>query len=175
MKNTVFLSLFAIFGISGIQLQAQDSLFLKETLQKWQNAASYTLEVAQGMPFEKFDFKPMDEERSFGQQLVHIGENMTWLAGDYLAKQKFNHPLKGKKELTPVEIIELLNASLAFAQEAIAHTSPDSLSVTKSFFAGPMSRRQIIALMHDHHTHHRGQLLVYLRLNGIKAPKYRGW
>ena len=100
---------------------------------------------------------------------------MTWLAGDYLAKQKFNHPLKGKKELTPVEIIELLNASLAFAQEAIAHTSPDSLSVTKSFFAGPMSRRQIIALMHDHHTHHRGQLLVYLRLNGIKAPKYRGW
>ena len=56
MKNTVFLSLFAVFGISGIQLHAQDSLFLKETLQKWQNAASYTLEVAQAMPLEKFDF-----------------------------------------------------------------------------------------------------------------------
>jgi uncharacterized damage-inducible protein DinB len=30
-------------------------------------------------------------------------------------------------------------------------------------------------LMHDHHTHHRGQIIVYLRLNGLKPPKYVGW
>jgi len=49
---------------------------LQETLQKWQNAAAYTLRVARAMPFEKFDFKPVDEERTFGEQLDHIGENM---------------------------------------------------------------------------------------------------
>jgi len=43
------------------------------------------------------------------------------------------------------------------------------------FFAGPMTRRQILILMHDHQTHHLGQLIVYLRLKGIKPPDYIGW
>jgi len=30
-------------------------------------------------------------------------------------------------------------------------------------------------LLNDHQTHHRGQLVVYLRLNGIKPPAYIGW
>jgi uncharacterized damage-inducible protein DinB len=175
MKHTIRLGFFAIILILPCKSGAQDSLFLQETLKKWQNAAAYTLEVARAMPSEKFDFKPADEERTFGEQLDHIGQNMTWLAGDYLAGEKFEHLLKEKKERTPEETIELLSASLLFAQEAIANTPPDSLAVVKNFFASPMSRRQIIALMHDHHTHHRGQLIVYLRLNGIKPPKYRGW
>jgi uncharacterized damage-inducible protein DinB len=43
------------------------------------------------------------------------------------------------------------------------------------FFAGPITRRQILILMHDHQTHHLGQLIVYLRLKGIKPPDYIGW
>jgi uncharacterized damage-inducible protein DinB len=43
------------------------------------------------------------------------------------------------------------------------------------FFAGPKARRQILILMHDHQSHHVGQLIVYLRLNGIKPPAYVGW
>ncbi len=175
MKYTFQSVLIAITLILPCKSGAQDSLFLRETLQKWQNAAAYTLEVARAMPAEKFGFKPTEEERTFGKQLDHIGENMTWLASDYLVGKKFEHPLIEKKERTPEETIELLSASLLFAQEAIANTPPDSLVVVKKFFAGPMSRRQVIAIMHDHHTHHRGQLIVYLRLNGIKPPKYRGW
>ncbi len=177
MANILWFLFFlaGIATLAPLQSYSQDSLFLQETLQKWQNATAYTLEVARAMPPERFDFKPADEEKTFGEQLDHIGENMTWLASDYLVGKKFEHPLIEKKERTPEERIELLLASLLFAQDAIANTSPDSLAVVKSFFAGPMSRRQIIALMHDHHTHHRGQLIVYLRLNGIKPPKYRGW
>lgn len=159
----------------GRVLVSEAALLLDESLKKWQNASAYTLELAAAMPLDKFDFKPVAEEKTFGEQLDHIGENMTWLAGDYLKDKKFEHPLLEKKERTPAETIELLTASLAFAEAAIANTAPDSLSIVKDFFAGPMSRRQIIALMHDHHTHHRGQLIVYLRLNEIKPPKYRGW
>lgn len=41
--------------------------------------------------------------------------------------------------------------------------------------AGPLTRRQILILMHDHQAHHIGQLIVYLRLKGIKPPGYVGW
>ena len=149
--------------------------FLKESLTKWDNATAYTLETARAMPDSAFGFKPVPEMFSFSEQLDHIGRNMTWLAGDYLAGEKFEHPLLEKELRSPAETIELLEASLAFARAALANTSPDSLDLTKKFFAGPMTRRQIIALMHDHHTHHRGQLVVYLRLQGVKPPRYRGW
>lgn len=38
-----------------------------------------------------------------------------------------------------------------------------------------MTRRQILLLLHDHQTHHIGQVIVYLRLKGIKPPAYVGW
>lgn len=157
-------------GVSG-----QNADFIAESLKKWQNAAAYTLEVARLMPEEQFGYKPVPEEMSFGEQLAHIGKNMVWLAGSHLTSQTFDHPLKAKENRTPAEEIELLTASLGYAEEAIRNVSPDSLSVTGDFFAGPMSKRQIIMLMHDHMTHHRGQIIVYLRMQNIKPPKYRGW
>lgn len=41
--------------------------------------------------------------------------------------------------------------------------------------AGRMSKLQFINLLNDHQTHHRGQMMVYLRLNGIQPPEYMGW
>jgi uncharacterized damage-inducible protein DinB len=38
-----------------------------------------------------------------------------------------------------------------------------------------MNKLQILNLLNDHQTHHRAQLIVYLRINGIKPPDYVGW
>jgi uncharacterized damage-inducible protein DinB len=38
---------------------------------------------------------------------------------------------------------------------------------------GELSRYWALHLILDHATHHRGQAVVYLRLNGIKPPEYR--
>jgi uncharacterized damage-inducible protein DinB len=154
---------------------AQSDDGLTESVKKWERATAYTLELARALPPAAYGFRPVPEEMTFGQQLDHVAQNMTWLAGGHLAANKFAHPLATKKNRTPEETLEVLTAALAYARDAIAHTPPASLGERRDFFAGPMTKRQIIALMHDHHTHHRGQLVVYLRLHGIKPPSYRGW
>ncbi|MEZ4917926.1 MAG: DinB family protein [Saprospiraceae bacterium] len=154
---------------------AQNDVYLAETIKKWENASGYTMELARAMPIDKFDFAPTDDTRSFQQQLEHMARNMIWLGHSYLGAPEFDHPLKDKKDMSPQECIQFLTASLQFAHDALRGVSTDSLSVVHDFFAGPMTTRQIIALLEDHHTHHRGQLIVYLRLNGITPPKYRGW
>jgi hypothetical protein len=116
-----------------LRLLAQGDDFLSESVLKWERATAYTLEVARAMPASDYGFRPCPEEMTFGQQLDHMAQNMTWLAGDYLAAAKFSHPLAAKKDRTPQETLTL------------------------------------------HQTHHRGQLVVYLRLKGIKPPQYRGW
>ncbi|MSU48294.1 MAG: DinB family protein [Opitutus sp.] len=161
--------------VGAIRLPAQGEDFLSESVLKWERATAYTLEVARALPRSEYGFRAAPEEMTFGQQLDHMAQNMTWLAGDHLAATKFAHPLAAKKDRTPEETIDVLTAALAYARDAIATTKAADLGQKGKFFAGPMSKRQIVALMHDHHTHHRGQLIVYLRLKGIKPPPYRGW
>ena len=38
-----------------------------------------------------------------------------------------------------------------------------------------MPKENIFYLMRDHATHHRAQAILYLRMNGVEAPRYRGW
>ena len=59
--------------------------------------------------------------------------------------------------------------------EIIENTNDADLKITVDFFAGPKSKLQILNLLQDHLSHHRGQLIVYLNLNNIKPPSYIGW
>ncbi|MGB3080065.1 MAG: DinB family protein, partial [Saprospiraceae bacterium] len=73
------------------------------------------------------------------------------------------------------EIIELLNQAFNYAKQTVDGLQEKDLNEPVDFFAGMMSRRRILLLMTDHVTHHRGQLGVYLRLNDVVPPSYRGW
>ncbi|GGX11788.1 DinB family protein [Aquimarina muelleri] len=145
-------------------------------LEKWKNSKDYLLEIAEQMPEDKFGFKPTDREMSFKDQLLHIRENMTWLGTTYfsleqLDKKKLKENLPEKK----ADIIRLLTNAFDKVYTQIQNTKEDTLQTETDFFAGRKSKLQILNLLQDHVTHHRGQLIVYLNLNDIKPPKYVGW
>ena len=153
--------------------QAQSD-YLSEFKQKWQNAEAYTMEVAQLMPPEQYSFQPSEEQMTFSEQLVHMLGNIRWLGSSYLGAKKLDVDLK-KKDYSKKEIIQLLEKGFSQTKAAIDALTPEVLNEEVSFFAGPMSKRQILNLLNDHLTHHRAQLVVYLRLNGVQPPSYRGW
>lgn len=166
--------IFSFLLISSFNMTAQDSDYLTDFKQKWKNAAEYTIEFAEMMPEEHFDYKPTDDVRTFKEQLLHIVANMTWLSSDYLEGGNYDQDLKST-EYTKTEVIQILKEGFRFAANAVDHLEPHDLRNKVEFFAGPMNVRQILTLMNDHVTHHRGQIIVYFRLKGLKPPKYRGW
>ena len=126
------------------------------------------------MPEEDYGFKPVPEEMSFREQLLHIADNIRWLSSDYLLSQ----PAKRMTETTQPDkktVLKILSDAYDTGMQAHQKLLPSQLEERVSFFAGPMSRRQILILLHDHQSHHLGQLIVYLRLKGIKPPEYVGW
>jgi uncharacterized damage-inducible protein DinB len=155
--------------------QKIDSFFLKAAATKLEHAKEYTLRVADLMPEESYAFKPTPDEMSFGEQLLHLSANMGWLCSSYLGNLKNPVTKADSKSQKKEDIITVLNKTYDFVLNALKHFNPVHLADTVSFFAGPMNKLQIINLLNDHQTHHRGQLLVYLRLNGIKPPDYVGW
>jgi uncharacterized damage-inducible protein DinB len=152
--------------------QTSDSL-LNQLSAKWKNAKTYTLKMAELMPAENYDFKLTPDVMSFKEQLVHIADNMKWLSAAFL----FSTGNSGKIDAATMDKAAVLKVlSDAYDQALTAHhLNEKQLNETVPFFAGPMTRRQILILMHDHQTHHVGQLIVYLRLKGIKPPAYVGW
>lgn len=155
--------------------QTVDAVFLNANITKLKNAREYTLLVANAMPAEKYNYQPSKEEMEFGKQLLHISENLCWLSSSYLTGNK-NPTTEADGRLTfKKDIIAVVTKAYDFAINTLQNFDTKALADTVKFFAGPMNKLQIINLLQDHQTHHRGQLLVYLRLNGIKPPDYVGW
>lgn len=162
----IFLLLTSSFGFS------QQSDVKEAFLEKWQNSRDYLIAIAEAMPEEDYAFKPTERQMSFAEQLIHIQSNIDWLGTTYFKMEE--------AEISTVEnekkrIIQNLKNSFNKLYQAVEKTAISDLKETVDFFAGSKSKLQILNLLQDHVTHHRGQLLVYLNLKNVEPPKYVGW
>ena len=170
MKKIPILILFILMVNSNLIAQNDG---VSAFLLKWENSKNYLLEIAEAMPEANYNFKPTERQMSFKEQLLHIRQNMVWLSETYFMENV--EKSKNTEPNTKEEILTHLAASFNRVSEIIKTVSNEDLSVEVEFFAGPKSKLQILNLLQDHVTHHRGQLIVYLNLNNIQPPKYSGW
>lgn len=175
MKKYFLVLVILFIAFNNATAQPSNNPFLEAFFKKWENSKKYTLEVAKLMPADRYDFKPTAEEMTFSEQLLHMAGNINWLSSSYLGgkhKKLYPDDLKNKSK---EETIRIISEAYDSAANAIKEFKSEQLIDTVRFFAGPMNKLQVINLLNDHQTHHRGQAIVYLRLNGIKPPAYSGW
>lgn len=173
-KMKITYLLFGLIFFNNIAF-AQDK-YLQEASQKWKNATEYTQKVMEAMPQKHYGFKPTKTEMSFEEQLIHMANNMNWLSSNFLSDNLVSNlqklEVKGKSRK---EIVQDLNNSMASVQGIINSFDANKLDELVDFQSQKLSKRQIISLLNDHHTHHRAQLLVYLRMKEENPPEYVGW
>ncbi len=172
MKKSILVLFVLLLPFSNIN--AQQTTVKDAFLEKWENSKNYLIEIAEAMTEELYDFKPTERQMSFKEQLLHINGNLEWLSNSYFKEIKYE---KGKPNLDMSKVETILELEKGFDNviQIIEKTPDEDLIETVDFFAGPKSKLQILNLMQDHVTHHRGQLIVYLNLNEIDPPKYSGW
>ena len=150
---------------------------IEEILEEFRQSRAYTIECATAMPEEKYHFRPVPEVRSFGQQLVHIAEaNGSIMEWHVEGKKNPSWPYSGdgkERVSSKAEVIAQLNASYDYVQKGLSGMTDDLLRDRIKTKDGEFSKQWGLHLILDHATHHRGQVVVYLRLNGIKPPEYR--
>lgn len=167
MKNLFIITLLCVSYTSAGQINP-----IPDFLEKWENSKNYLIQIVEAMPEDAFAYKPTEREMTFSEQLQHIQKNMVWLASSYFgATPTETEDLKNNK----ADTVESIKKAFDSVADAVKNTTPSTLNEEVKFFAGPKSKLQILNLMQDHVTHHRGQLIVYLNLNHIEPPKYVGW
>lgn len=176
MKRLLILTLIVLFSACSSQTNTEQNDFVKDYLERLENSRKYLILVAEEMPENKYEFKASPESMSFAENLMHIAWAMDWHSQTLLGERKARDwntdtelkvESKSKKEM--IETIDkTFNETIKFITEFDTTKFNDRLD----YLGLNRTKRQILLLLADHITHHRGQMLVYLRLNGIKPPRY---
>ena len=132
--------------------------------------------AAEAMPADKFNFAPTNGDfkgvRTFGQQLTHIAEAQYYFFGGFGVK-----PTIDPKSLSSLsskdEIVKALKASFAFARQATDTITPENAFEEIAAVDGTNTRVSIAAFSLAHTNDHYGQMIEYLRMNGIIPPASR--
>ena len=171
-----YLIIISTFFISVANSQNKQ-LYKLSHIEKFKNTKEYTLTIANKMSEKKFDYKPVKEEMSFKEQLVHIGENIYWLSSTYIKEEP--NPVIDKKINTKLmnkaQVLEFLSGAYEYGIQVMNEIDEKTLTKEFSWNSGKLNKYQFLNLIQDHQAHHVGQLIVYLRLNSIAPPKYIGW
>ena len=141
-------------------------------------ARACTVECAEAMPEDHYGFRPVAEERSFGQQMVHIAESVRSLFEVFV--QDKTQPTvmfseAGKEVVkSKADVLTQLRESFTYAHRGAADLTDVDLELRVQFLENrPFSKSRVVRFLLDHATYHRGESAVYMRLNGIRPPRYR--
>jgi uncharacterized damage-inducible protein DinB len=136
------------------------------------------VDAAEAMPEDKFNFAPpaaagdFKGVRSFGEQVKHVAVANAYFFHD---PGKPMDDMKAKQDAmnkltTKADIIQALKDSLTQAHTYVDAITPENAFVmTANGTRGGMAGLGIAHMM-DHY----GQMVVYLRMNGIVPPASRG-
>ena len=175
-KGRKIFGILLILSYVSVPLCAQNERFLEDYLERLENAKKYTLLVAEMMPEEDFNYKATEESLSFAEHLMHIGWAMDWhsqsLMGGRAARDWETDTELKVADKTKAEMIEKIGQTFDRTIVFLQNFDLEALDAHLDYFGLERSKRQVMLLLADHITHHRAQMLVYLRLKGIKPPRY---
>ena len=138
----------------------------------WKSEKEYSLAVLEAMPAEHFDFKPTPEQRSFSEQVAHYtNANMSYFGNFAKSAPKPARP----DEVTPKTLRTFLVSTYEYVDKVLE-------SLTEADFTRrdikmgrmpPHTAQDVFLRGYMHSAHHRGSVVVYLRLKGIEPPAWR--
>jgi uncharacterized damage-inducible protein DinB len=136
------------------------------------------LGLAEAMPEDKYSFIPtvgkFDGVRSFGEQVKHVACAQFAFFNEFEGKKPPDDCEKGGHDpaKTKAELIKYLKDSFDYSNRVLATlTAKNALDRVEGRYAGPNTKLGISVIAVWHITDHYGQLVEYLRLNGIVPPR----
>jgi len=138
--------------------------------------------AAEAMPEDKYSFAPTNGEfkgvRTFAQQIKHIAA-VNYLIGAAILEEKPPVELGGENGpdsiASKADTVKFLKDSFAYSHKALKSINEKNQTdaIKSPFGEGKMSRMGAATILLWHPFDHYGQMVEYLRMNGIVPPASR--
>jgi uncharacterized damage-inducible protein DinB len=148
--------------------------------EEWSRAKAGALEFIEAMPEELFGFKPAPDVFSFAEQFIHVAQANFLFAALASGRENPHDRSKGADPMANPDLkakktalLDFAGSSYDFVIESMGTVSADALGEKVTFHKWELTREAAFSKALEHHAHHRGQTVVYFRVNGLKPPAER--
>ena len=138
--------------------------------------------VAQAMPADKYSFAPTpatfapaqgakyDGVRTFAQEISHVTTANYYFASKILGEKMPVDPKKIQSLTAKEELLKAAADSFAYAHKALATITAENAYTAIDGVDGLHTRSVVASFISAHGYDHYGQMIEYLRMNGVVPP-----
>ena len=164
-----------VVGMGSVRVSAAACGAIEAVRQHWDRTRDLLMLIIEAIPEDKYDFKPVPEVRSFREMLHHMVTDTQTHIG-YVAgrsreeSEKFSEKYKDAK--TRAELLQGLKESFDYGTKVFADLKEQNADDMVTEMRGERVTRFLAALdAFADPMDHYGNIVVYLRLNGIVPPR----
>lgn len=153
---------------------AGQGAILSDLVKDWQEQKDGLMKLADAMPEDKFGFKSTPAQRSYGEHIMHaalVNVDLLKLLGGKATAPTFT----ADSVKTKADMVAALAASYDYGTALLKEQTEATIAQTQdASWLGASTRARMFWTLLSHSMDVYGQMVVYLRLNGIVPPASRG-
>jgi uncharacterized damage-inducible protein DinB len=167
------------------QAKSAPSPFASAIDQEITNIENLFVAAAEAMPDDKFNATPetlnipgseFKGVRTFAAQIRHVAADNFAIWAPITGKPEppgINAPNGPPEMKTRAEILKFLNDSFAYSHQAATNLTSENALEQVEFRKNKVTRISLVVLALTHINDHYGQIVEYLRINGVVPPASR--
>lgn len=133
----------------------------------WQMMSGYVIRSAMDVPEDKYAFRPTPGVRSFGELFAHVAGAQSMFCAMALGEKTRSE--ESVTVRTKADLVAALQQSNEYCERAYAQTDL-AASASIDVFGTPHSRLYALMMNATHDAEHYGNLITYMRMNGLVPP-----
>lgn len=152
----------------------------KQMRAQWHEVGQKLIDMAEDFPEDKYDFKAQKDERTFGENLIHVATE-DYLMLDAIHGGRVGPALPARGGLprsaykTKADVVRLMKQAVADGDKLLESQGDAGLQHPVKY---PYGNQMVSAWFCwtsaiEHSGEHYGQLVVYYRVNGMVPPASR--
>jgi uncharacterized damage-inducible protein DinB len=152
------------------QAQTANPHPMSRVLQRWWAIGDYIVRLAEGMPEEKYSFKPFADVGGFAEQVGHVADaHYSYCSRARGESNPVTVPIEGKV-VAKAELVAKLKASVAYCNAAYDTATDASLS--DPWQQGPNRGIKLGMLVGNiaHDNEHSSTMVMLMRMSGTSPP-----
>lgn len=169
MKRSFVPALVALF-VAPVALSAQDPVI--SSLQGLYDITKTNITATADILDERlYSYRPTEDVRSAGEILAHVANAQFLFCSSAAGQSNPSSENFEETATTKAQITAALQRAFAYCDGVFANVTEPERSVT--FFGAPNTAAGVLAFNSAHNYEHYGNLVTYMRMNGIVPPSSR--
>jgi uncharacterized damage-inducible protein DinB len=155
--------------LAPLAASAQAGPGVSATHASWKSMTTYIAQAAAQMPESSFSYRPTAGVRTFGQLVGHVAGAQKMLCAAALGEPAGSEDEFEKGTMTKAALVQAMKTTTAYCERAYAQSDQAAAAMT-TVFGEKQTRISALALNATHNGEHYGNIVTYLRMQGMVPP-----